>query len=111
MDLTLECIRRHYAGEPGSPLVGVTEAYADFFELFLGFEGFVDFFHLQDLVTPDYNEVRFFLPFHNFEGASTPATTEEYVTYREKTLEFIEARGRRMADWVMKTRPEIKLRQ
>jgi hypothetical protein len=34
MDLTLECIRRHYAGEPGSPLSDVTTNYADFFKLF-----------------------------------------------------------------------------
>ena len=36
MDLTLECIRRHYAGEPSSPLADVINAYADFFELFEG---------------------------------------------------------------------------
>ncbi|MHA7297721.1 DUF6994 family protein [Pseudarthrobacter sp. MDT3-1] len=26
MDLTLGCIRRHYTGEPGSPLADVTNA-------------------------------------------------------------------------------------
>ena len=82
MDLTLECIRRHYAGEPESPLTDVLNAYADFFALFDGFAEFVDFFHLQDLVTPDYDEVRFYLPFENFKRRGTPATTEEHVTYR-----------------------------
>jgi hypothetical protein len=53
MDLTLECIRRHYAEEPGSPLADVTTNYADFFELFCTFKQFVEFFHLQDLVTPE----------------------------------------------------------
>ncbi|GAA5199805.1 hypothetical protein GCM10023346_40420 [Arthrobacter gyeryongensis] len=111
MDLTLECIRRHYAGEQGSPLAGVLTAYADFFALFGGFAEFVDFFHLQDLVTPDYDAVRFYLPFDNFERSGTPATTEEYVTYREATLEFIAGRQHRMAKWVMKHHPEIEVRQ
>lgn len=105
MDLTLECIRRHYAGEPESPLADVITAYADFFELFEGFTEFVEFFHFQDLVTPDYKEVRFYLPFDNFERSGTPATTEDYVTYREATLEFIEGRKRRMDEWVTKHCP------
>ncbi|MFE4541547.1 DUF6994 family protein [Arthrobacter sp. NPDC056727] len=111
MDLTLECIRRHYAGEPESPLASVINAYADFFALFDGFAEFVDFFHLQDLVTPDYNGVRFYLPFDNFKRIGTPTTTEEYVTYREATLEFIAGRNRRMAKWVTEHHPEIEVRQ
>lgn len=104
IDLTLECIRRHYAGEPVSPLADVINAYADFFALFgereAGFRCFVDFFHFQDLVTPDYKEIRFFLPFDNFARPGTPATTEEYVAYRENVLDFIEKRGQRMAKWL-----------
>jgi hypothetical protein len=65
----------------------------------------VDFFHLQDLVTPDYKEVWFYLPFDNFEDSGTPATKEEYVTYRDATLEFIAGRKRRMAEWVTKYHP------
>ncbi|MEF3120514.1 DUF6994 family protein [Kocuria flava] len=111
MDLTLECIRRHYTGEPGSPLADVTDAYADFFALFEGFQEFVDFFHFQDLVTHDYDRVEFYLPFDDFERSGTPATTDEYVTHREKTLEFIEGRNRRMAEWVIEHHPEIEVRQ
>ena len=51
-DLTLECIRRHYLDEP-SPLSDVLARYADFFGLFGDFAGYVDFFHLQDLVNED----------------------------------------------------------
>lgn len=100
MDLTLECIRRHYAGKPESPLSSVLNAYDDFFKLFGDFKGFVEFFHFQDLVTPCCDEVRFYLPFDHFERSGTPATTDEYVTYREATLEFIAKRGQRMAKWV-----------
>lgn len=110
MDLTLECIRRHYAGEPGSPLADVTYAYADFFALFDGFKEFVDFFHFQDLVTPDYAQIRFYLPFENFQRAGTPSTTEEYVTYREATLEFIDKRSRRMAKWLSENHPDVEVR-
>lgn len=110
MDLTLECVRRHYAGEPGSPLAAVTNAYADFFALFDGFKEFVDFFHFQDLVTPDYAQIHFYLPFANFQRAGTPSTTEEYVRYREATLDFIDQRSRRMAKWITENYPDIEVR-
>jgi hypothetical protein len=110
IDLTLECIRRHYAEEPESPLADVLNAYADFFALFgrreQGFRCFVDFFHFQNLVTADYDEVRFFLPFNNFKLPGTPATTEGYVTYREATLNFIDKRGLRMAEWLGDNGPD-----
>lgn len=111
MDLTLECIRRHYAREPESPLSDVLSAYADFFRLFEGgWVEFVDFFHFHDLVTPDYRKVRFFLPFDDFEPSGLPATKEDYIAYREATLQFIAGRGRRMAEWVTKNHPEIEVR-
>ena len=121
MDLTLECIRRHYSSEPDNLPAGalkdayadffaVINAYKDFFALFDGFKEFVDFFHFQDLVTPDYKAVRFYLTFGNFEEPGTPATKDDYVTYREATLQFIAGRGRRMAEWVMEHHPEIEVR-
>jgi hypothetical protein len=109
IDLTLECIRRHYMGESDSPLADVITAYADFFELFDGFQEFVEFFHFQDLVTPGFDEVRFFLPFDNFKRPATPETTEEYVTYRDATLDFVAGRSRRMAKWVTENHPEIEV--
>ena len=48
-DLTLECIRRHYAGEE-SPLSKVIETDKSFYDLFVDFKGYVDFFFLQDCV-------------------------------------------------------------
>lgn len=110
MDLTLECIRRHYDGEQQHPLAKVTGAYSDFFDLFVDFRQFVDFFHFQDLVTDDYSEVRFYLPLENFERSATPATKEEYVTYSENMLAFIEARNLRIAGWVKEHHPEVEVR-
>jgi hypothetical protein len=60
-DLTVECIRRHYLDEPVLCLLGDTLArYADFFGLFGDFAGYVDFFHLQDLVDEVTSTVTFF---------------------------------------------------
>ena len=63
-DLTLECIRRHYLDEP-SPLSATLARYADFFGLFGDFAGYVDFFHLQDLVNEVTPTVKFSMPFED----------------------------------------------
>ncbi|WP_210422824.1 hypothetical protein [Cryobacterium sp. BB307] len=94
IDLTLECIRRYYAGE-GSPLGETIARYSDFFELFVDFDGYVNFFLLQDLVN-DRAEVDFFLPFDGFESSPLPKSLESYVDYRERVLDFVRARNRRI---------------
>lgn len=94
-DLTLECIRRHYAGE-ASPLNEVLARYADFFALFGSFEGYADFFLLQDLTTSNGAAVRFTLPFDNFESKPLPADLAAYLAYREAMMAFIEGRNNRM---------------
>ena len=57
-DLTVECIRRHYLGEP-STLNNVLARNMRFFGLSDGFAGYVDFFHLQDLVNEATSTVKF----------------------------------------------------
>ncbi len=110
MDLTLECVRLHYAGEQASPLAKVIKNYEDFFALFRDFEGFVEFFHFQDLLTRD-GKVDYFLQFDDFKRHAAPATTLEYVTYRKKVLEFIDKRNGRMAKWVRENHPDIEVRE
>lgn len=73
-------------------------------------QGRWQFFHFQDLLTRD-GKIDFFLPFDDFKRHAAPATTPEYVTYRENVLEFIDKRNGRMAEWVMKHHPEIEVRQ
>lgn len=95
-DLTLECIRRHYAGED-SPLETTLSRYADFFGLFRDFKGYTKFFLLDDLVNDD-GSVRFFLPFADFGTTSPfPGDLDEYRAYREAAMAFIAARAERMA--------------
>lgn len=100
MDLTLECIRRHYDGGPVSPLESVLAAYGDFFALFEGLAEFVEFFHFQDLVTQDGQAIEFFLPFDDFERSGTPTSVDEFVSYSERMLAFIRRRELRVAEWV-----------
>ena len=96
-DLTVECVRRHYAGDE-SPLSPVLARYADFFRLFGDFRGYVEFFLLQDLVAED-GEVRYFAPFDGFGSSPVPDGLDAYRDYRDHAVRFIEARNRRIASW------------
>ena len=103
-DLTLECIRRFYLKEK-SPLSDVLERYANFFNLFDNFRGYVDFFLLQDLVEKDYLAIKFWSVFDYFDSASRiPNNKEEYLRYKTKVIDFVNARGQRM----LKT-PPVKI--
>lgn len=103
-DLTLECIRRHYLGEAESPLSDVLAVDADYFGLFgagyEGFQGFIEFFHLQDLVTTD--SVRW-LDGHqgswSFETSPLPKTAEAYRNYLDNVAAFVAARNERIRAW------------
>ena len=44
----------------------------------------------------NYDGVRFFLPFTNFELPSTPLTTASYRSYRDLSMQFIESRNTRI---------------
>jgi hypothetical protein len=98
-DLTVECIRRHYRSEP-SPLSDTLARYAQFFGLFRDFAGYVEFFLLQDLVIEDYSAVRFSLPFEEFNRSPLPVSLESYRSYKKLAIEFIQARNRRILEYV-----------
>lgn len=95
MDLTLECIRRHYLGQL-SPLADTLTRYRDFFALFGNFDGYVRFFLLDDLVDDRYGAVEFFLPFNDFQLPSTPVNSAQYRNYRDLSMQFIESRNARI---------------
>jgi hypothetical protein len=94
-DLTVECIRRHYLGGE-SPLAGVLERYREFFALFETFEGYIEFFLLQDLLREEGEEIEFFLPFHGFQSSPLPASPDAYLEYKAAAMEFLRARNQRM---------------
>lgn len=95
-DLTLECIRRFYSGEE-NPLQDTLLRNKDFFDLFVDFKGYVDFFFLQDCVSEDYNHVEFWIGNGSFELLPLPQTVEEYLLWIEKELEFVSKRNARIS--------------
>lgn len=98
-DLTLECIRRYYAGE-STPLDKAFEKSRDFFRLFVDFKGYVDFFLLQDCVDEDYN-VKFWLDTPLFVSKPMPKDMDEYQKWIQSQLDFVAKRGKRIADYCM----------
>lgn len=95
-DVTLECIRRHYAGIP-SPLGNAFAWYSNFFDLFGDFQGYVDHFLLNDLVEDDYLSVRFWTEFADFVGSPLPMrSVVEYREYMGRSMDFIRARNERI---------------
>jgi hypothetical protein len=100
-DLTLECIRRHYLGVE-SPLSKVLGRYSNFFELFESFEGYVQFFLLDDLTDSSYSRVKFFTEITgSFEGSALPKSVDEYLGYRENSMVFTKARNLRVEKWAL----------
>jgi hypothetical protein len=98
-DLTMECIRRHYAGEE-SPLSNVIESDKAFYDLFVDFKGYVDFFFLQDCVSSDYSEVDLWLDTELFETDPFPHDADEYVSWIRRNLEFVERRNGRIGKFL-----------
>ena len=96
IDLTLECIRRYYNNEI-SPLTEVLTRYSDFFGLFGNFQGYVEFFLLQDLVTENFSKIKFFMPFADFKTPAVPKTLEAYLAYKDHVIQFINARNQKIS--------------
>lgn len=95
-DLTLECIRRQYQ-EEDNPLRAVLTRYSSFFELFVDFDGYVDFFLLHDVIGDD-GKIAYWHHFDNFTTPPIPHDVDAYVAYRGRTRDFIRARNTRIAD-------------
>lgn len=95
-DLTLECIRRYYQNE-SSPLYETLVKNKAFFDLFIDFKGYVDFFYLQDCVSTDYQSVFFWIGDGDLSKEPMPQTANEYLVWIEKQLDFVSKRNRRIA--------------
>lgn len=94
-DLTLECIRLFYSGQQ-SPLYDTLLRYKDFFDLFGNFIGYIQFFLLDDLVDAN-QQIKFYLPFDNFNTKPIFTNIDEYVAYKKGVINFVKARNRRIA--------------
>lgn len=98
-DLTLECIRKYYNNEK-SPLYETLLLNKDFFDLFIDFKGYVDFFFLQDCVSTDYSSVNFWIGNGVFEKNPFPKTVDEYIQWISEELKFIEKRNNRIKEFL-----------
>lgn len=98
-DRTLECIRLYYLGK-SNPLGNVLNEYSWFFDRFVDFEGYVDFFFLQDCVTSDYSEVVPWLGDVCFDTPALPKDVDEYRIWIQSNLDFVERRNRHIARFV-----------
>ena len=98
IDLTLECIRRYYLDEI-SPLKEAIDRYNDFFALFEDFKGYCEFFLMQDLVSEDYSEIKFFLPLNGFESNPLPKDMADYINYLNNNVDFIKRRNNRICEY------------
>ena len=94
-DLTLECIRLFYKQET-SPLYDTFIRYKGFFDLFVGFNEYIDFFLLQDFINSQ-NRVIFALPFDSFHRSALPLNRDEYQQYKDITMEIIDKRNQRIS--------------
>lgn len=97
-DLTMECIRRFYQGQE-SPLYKTLIKDKAFFDLFVDFKGYVDFFFLKDCVSDDYSSVDIWCGDASFEGSGLPKTLDDYFTFIEKELEFLDKRNQRIHEY------------
>ena len=95
-DLTLECIRLFYLNEQ-NPLNDSLLRYKDFFELFLDFIGYINFFLLQDFINKN-DQVIFTIPFDGFNRSALPQNIKEYKEYSTKTIEIINKRNKRILE-------------
>ena len=97
-DLTLECIRLFYSGQR-SPLYDTFLRYKNYFDLFVTFEEYVNFFLLNDLLDEERN-VKFYLPFDNFNTKPTFECVEDYRTYKKGVITFIKLRNERINEFL-----------
>ena len=96
-DLTLECIRRFYSNEL-NPLSWCLEQDRTFFDLFVDFKGYVDFFLLQDCVSKDYEKVNLWIDTELFVSDPFPKDVDEYMKWIDTNLDFVSRRNARIAD-------------
>ena len=95
-DLTLECIRLFYRNE-NSPLYEALTRYRYFFDIFVNFREYIEFFLLQDFID-EKKQVKFSLPFDGFNRSALPQNVNEYRRYKTQTIELINNRNYRIAN-------------
>lgn len=106
-DLTIYCIQMYYEGTESlndyglDRLLDAVRKNGDFFDRFLDFKGYVDFFLLQDAVDENYETILY------LDYIGRPRSVEDYDSFLEKELEFLRKRNKRIAEMDLKVWPVI----
>jgi hypothetical protein len=103
-DLTLECIRLFYLGQE-SPLYNILLRYKNFFDMFESFTGYIEFFLLGDLVD-EHQQIKFYLPFDNFKTKPAFTDIDDYLIYKNRVMDFIKSRNKRIETYLYKQATE-----
>lgn len=109
-DLTLECIKRYYEQPENdnyafNPLWKTIKRSERFFKLFVDFNGYIEFFFLQDFIDKDGNVIRFMPDYFDTNGNFTkkypvPQTAKEYLKNIEIQKEIVKKRNKRIYEFV-----------
>ena len=70
-----------------------------FFDLFVDFKSYADFFLLQDCVDDSYN-VKFWLDTPLFESEPMPKTLKAYLVWVQTQLDFAAKRNKRIQEYI-----------
>ena len=65
------------------------------------FRGYVDYFFLQDCVTEDYSEVRYWIGDGDFTIKALPQSVDEYLLWLERQRDFLNRRNARIKEYVL----------
>ena len=98
MDLTLYCIQAYYQKSKSMPEPELNYFLKNiwdngwFFDLFVDFKGYVDFFFLNDLVE-DYDTILW------LDYTGRPSTEKDYNLFCDRMMDFLRKRNRRISEF------------
>lgn len=78
------------------------QGYNDFFQLFIDFKSYCEYFYLQDLTINNFSGIKYYLPFNDFELNPYPKTISEYKIYKNNVIEFNIDRNNRIQKYIFK---------
>lgn len=95
-DLTLYCIQSYYEGKETLGDYGLDKVLnsvrinSKFYDCFVDFKGYVDFFFLQDCVDRNYDTI-FWLDHYG-----RPVDVDDYCLFMDRQMEFLNKRNKRI---------------
>ena len=106
-DLTLYCIQKYYEGAESLDDYGLDRVLdavrrnGEFFDTFLDFSGYVDFFLLQDAVDERYETILY------LDYLGKPRSVGDYDRFLAMEIDFLRKRNKRIAEMELKEWPVV----